>query len=71
MNLNFSNWLVLESKQEIINLGFPSLIATLFYKKYDKYAYTFAKWYTTYSGIKPEGNWFSSLNWKKHFYTAL
>ena len=40
--------LLLESKQSIIGLGYPAVLAALFYKKYNKNAYLIARWYKDY-----------------------
>jgi len=44
--------LLLESKQSIIKLGYPALLAALFYKRYGKHAYLIAKWYKDYKQVK-------------------
>ena len=43
--------LLLESKQSIIKLGYPALLAALFYKRYGKHAYLIAKWYKDYKQV--------------------
>lgn len=46
---NFSKWFSLnESKQEIISLGFPGIIAKLFFKNFGKHANLLAKWFRQY-----------------------
>ena len=57
MELEFTTWLISESKQEIVNLGFPEIVAKLFYNNFGKFAYTIAKWYRSYFG-EPKENWF-------------
>jgi len=58
---NFTEWinLIVESKQNIVNLGYPEIIAKLFYKKFGKYAYLLSKWYRDYRTGDPSKNWFS------------
>ena len=46
--MRFSQFLLLESKQEIISLGFPPIIASLLYENFPKVAVLFAKWYRDY-----------------------
>lgn len=51
--------ILLESKQSIANLGYPELIAKLFYKRYGKKAYLLAKWYKDYYiGYTHRDDWF-------------
>jgi hypothetical protein len=40
--------LIFESKQSIVNLGYPEIIASLFYEKFGNKAYQLAKWYKEY-----------------------
>lgn len=40
--------IIIESKANIINLGYPEIIAKLFYKNFGKYAYLMAKWFKDY-----------------------
>lgn len=51
-NINFTvkklSSLLNESKQSIINLGFPSVIASILYEKYGKNSFLIAKWYKDY-----------------------
>ena len=44
--------LLKESKQQIINLGFPEVIASILYEKYGKNATLFAKWIKDYNSYK-------------------
>jgi hypothetical protein len=44
--------LLLESKQSIIKLGYPAVLAALFYKRYGNKAYLIAKWYKDYKQVK-------------------
>lgn len=55
----FGEWLISESKQNIVNLGYPEIIAKLFYKRFGKYAYLLSKWYRDYRTGDPSKNWFS------------
>lgn len=43
--------LLLESKQSIVNLGYPLVVASLFYKRFGEKAYLFARWYKEYKNI--------------------
>lgn len=57
--------LLLESKQSIINLGYPKLIAVLLYEKFGKNAFTIARWYKEYySHGNIKNDW-----WKEKFYS--
>lgn len=59
MTQSFREWFYLhESKQDIIGLGYPEVVASLFYKRFGKYAFTIAKWYREYRTNDPKGNWF-------------
>jgi len=64
--MRFKQWIensehtILESKQDIANLGYPMIVAKLFYKKFGKYAHLFARWYRDYRTNDPTDNWF---NW--------
>lgn len=42
------NSLLIESKQSIVNLGFPEVIASILYEKYGKNAFVVSKWYKDY-----------------------
>ena len=42
------NSLLAESKQSIVNLGFPEVIASILYEKYGKNAFVVSKWYKDY-----------------------
>jgi hypothetical protein len=55
----FLEQLLIESKQEILNLGYPAIIAKLFYKKYGKNAYLIAKWYRDYKSYGSKEHWFN------------
>lgn len=48
-----------ESKQNIINLGFPPVVASLLFEKYGNKAFTVAKWFKDYHwrGVGPEERW--------------
>lgn len=49
-----------ESKQAITNLGYPEVIASIFFKFFGKEAYTFARWYKDYTSVLYPDNkkWF-------------
>jgi hypothetical protein len=59
----FNNWFVLnESKQQIENLGFPPVIASIFQAEFGKKAYYIAKWYKEYyAPMTGTDDW-----WKNH-----
>jgi len=50
--------LILESKQSIINLGYPEIIASLFYEKFGNIAYIIANWYKQYHASQLGKDWF-------------
>jgi len=56
----FEQSLITESKQEIMNLGYPPIMAKLFFKRFGRNAYLIAKWYRDYRTHDPTENWF---NW--------
>jgi hypothetical protein len=49
-----------ESKASIINLGFPEIVAKLFYKNFGKHAYLMAQWFKQYHNTRgpDEKRWF-------------
>lgn len=52
-----------ESKQSIVNLGFPLIIATLMVEKFGNKASVFARWYKEYSAFKlDDPNWWSNFS---------
>jgi hypothetical protein len=54
-----------ESKQSIINLGFPEVIASLLYEKFGNKAFLIAKWYKEYKAIgkiAEDKNWWRSAH---------
>lgn len=61
--MNFKEWiclnLLVEAKQDIVNLGYPQVIADIFQEHFGKLAFLFAKWYKNYkhSGDEPPANW--------------
>jgi hypothetical protein len=51
--------LLVESKQSIINLGYPEIIAKLFYEKFGSKAYILSRWMREYHGsYKNDKDWF-------------
>jgi hypothetical protein len=51
--------LLLESKQSLINIGYPEVIAKLFYKRYANLAFLLGKWYKDYNdGYTRRKDWF-------------
>lgn len=56
------NYLI-ESKQSIVNLGYPKVIAALFYEKFGSKAPVFARWYKEYNTFRGEDpNWWSNIS---------
>ena len=55
--------IIVESKENIINLGFPRVLASLFYKNFGKHAYLFAKWFKDYHAHRyaDDPNWFKII----------
>jgi hypothetical protein len=55
--------LIKESKQSIINLGFPEIIAKLFYEKFGNKAFVLSRWYKDYydSGRRNK-DWWDNLH---------
>lgn len=59
----FIDWFVLnESKQQIENLGFPPVVASIFQAEFNKNAYHIAKWYKEYFQLTGEGDWCCSCS---------
>ena len=57
----FKEWyLLVESKQLILGMGFPEVISKMFYEKFPKNAVLIAKWY---KGFKAFGSAAESPNW--------
>jgi hypothetical protein len=50
--------LLVESKQSIVNLGYPEIIAKLIYEKFGEKSYTISRWFREYTGYANENNWF-------------
>ena len=48
----YSNSILLESKQSIINLGYPRIIVDLLFEKYGKNSFIISKWLKETSGYK-------------------
>jgi len=57
--MRFKEWLLNESKQSIIGLNYPEVIASLLHEQYDKNAFTIAKWFRDYKFSRPDPpkNW--------------
>ena len=52
-----------EAKQSLINLGIPEVIATIFYEKFGKNAYTIARWYKEYTAYRNDyKNWWREVS---------
>jgi hypothetical protein len=66
----FNDWMsyraiLLESKQDIVNLGFPEIIAKLLYNKFGNLSFLIAKWYRDYKysvDPKPENWWLQTTS---------
>ena len=55
-----------ESKQDIVNIGFPEVIASILYEKYGSNAFTIAKWYKEYNLLEPtipNNKWWKQSNY--------
>jgi hypothetical protein len=54
---------IVESKQTIVNLGYPEILATFLQEKFGQKAFLIAKWLKEYSNIhgQTDSNW-----WRKH-----
>ena len=51
--------IITESKDNIINLGYPPIIAKLFFKQWGKQAYLIASWYKDYKNNRADNkDWF-------------
>jgi hypothetical protein len=48
-----------ESRSSIVALGYPDVIARLFYKRFPKHAYLIARWYKDYTRVT-ENDWFDN-----------
>lgn len=60
--------LLSESKQALINIGFPPVIATQFFKLFGQNnAFTIARWYKEYNNISGSDNktWWKRTHWSK------
>lgn len=58
--MNFKEFLLNESKQDIVNLGIPRVVADIFYEKFTKNSFRIAKWYADYNdyAVRDHGdNW--------------
>jgi hypothetical protein len=52
-----------ESKQTLINLGIPEIIATLFHEKFGNKAPLFARWYKEYTAFRGDDpNWWRNIS---------
>lgn len=67
--MNFKTYYLLtEAKQDIVNLGYPEIVATIFYQQFGKLAYLLAKWFKDYkdpTGDRP--NWWlqATSSWRE------
>lgn len=61
--MNFKAWfdgaLLMESKQSIIGLGYPEIIAKLLYQKCEDNAFLIARWYKEYRSKDEDANWWN------------
>lgn len=63
--MHFKDWLLLESKQDIVNLGYPEIVSTIFYEQFGNLAFLLAKWYRDYhysAGKIPENWWLLTMS---------
>lgn len=59
--IQFKEWqIITESKQNIMGLGYPELIASLFNQKFGKNAFLLARWYREYKTRDPNKNWWTT-----------
>ena len=54
----FKDFLITESKQEIVNLGFPPMIASMIQQRFGKAAFLLAKWYRDFTAPQADEDWF-------------
>ena len=60
--MKFKEWFLLESNQEIINLGYPLIIAKIFTAKFGKNAFLIARWFKEYYSYYGESkDWWRQL----------
>lgn len=52
---------LLESKQNIVNLGYPPIVASFFFERFGNKAFLLAKWYKDYKNYRnlPDDQWFN------------
>lgn len=58
--MRFREWLITESKQSIVKMGYPEIIAQLLYEKFSKNAPLIARWYREDNRGSDNENWW---NW--------
>lgn len=68
----FGNF-IFESKQSIMNLGFPEVVASIFYEIFGKKAFLFAKWYEEYKNENrtERKNWWRSAHYSSTRYIGI
>ena len=59
--MKFKEWFLLESNQEIVNLGYPLIIAKLFSARFGKHAFLIARWFREYHSHGDTENWWRRL----------
>jgi len=63
--------LILESKQGIVNLGYPEIIASILYEKFGNLATLMAKWYREFKTSKIDKNWFRDVHYRTSNHIGL
>lgn len=56
--MNFKIFIINESKQDIISIGYPEIIAKIITEKYSSKAFLISRWYKEYSFSNKEKDWF-------------
>lgn len=64
IDILLSEVLLTESKQQIINMGFPPVIASILFEKFGNKAMTVAKWYKSNKNFRgmPDDTWWSKAD---------
>jgi hypothetical protein len=62
--MRFVEFLITEAKQDVINLGYPPIIASMLYQRFGKLAFLFGKWYRDCKTNDPDNkDWFQLCHW--------
>ncbi len=63
--------LLSESKQALINIGYPEVVASLFYQKFGELGFIVGKWYKDFSVYhSPEDMKRLNINWWRYYHTS-